>query len=190
MKVNVSPLRTFWFFFSKITEWGTINLPEIFCCLFRFSVFVSSSSCYTLLYTLYWLPCDAREVAVSGCCFVPARWRPRDGSVRGLFRACEVTDPEVAQCVGAVLCPRDDRLWDQLSVPGATSDTMSTNRESSIYIVTVFTRHNIDWTDTITSDKWSSVVRSCVYIWWVLFFVYRWVGVLMLNNIIVKNKLK
>ena len=91
-----------------------------------------------LLYTLYWPPCDAREVAVSGCCFVPARWRPRDDSVRGLFRACEVTDPEVAQCVGAVLCPRDDRpqggsLWDQLSVPGATSDTMSTNRE--LYIL-------------------------------------------------------
>ena len=39
-----------------------------------------------------------------------ALWRPRDGSVWGLFRAREVT-PAIWQCLGAVSCPRDDRPW-------------------------------------------------------------------------------
>ena len=39
-----------------------------------------------------------------------ALWRPRDGSVWGLFRAREVT-PAIWQCLGAVSCPRDDRSW-------------------------------------------------------------------------------
>ena len=49
---------------------------------------------------------------VCGCCFVPARWPTlRWHSVWVLFCSRQMTDPEVAQCVGAVLFPPDDRPW-------------------------------------------------------------------------------
>ena len=104
-----------------------------------------------------------------------ALWRPRDGSVWGLFRAREVT-PAIWQCLGAVSCPRDDRPWGG-TVCGCcfvqacemTDPEVAACGINSVYLVWLLipwqlTGSSIDWTDRITSNKWSSVVRLCVYI--------------------------
>ena len=60
-----------------------------------------------------------------------ALWRPRDGSVWGLFRAGEVT-PARWQCLGAVSCPRDDRPW------GAPPPPPQLNSNTNFYFNIVY----------------------------------------------------
>ena len=108
------------------------------------------------------------------CTYSVVLWRSRDGSVWGLFRAREVT-PARWQCFWCCFVParwpilRWHDVWVLFCARQMTDPEMAACGINSVCLVRLLipwhlTGSSIDWTDTTSSNKWSSVVRLCVYI--------------------------